>query len=126
MIDRESIRKENQCAEKLEAQGYALQGRDSEGYVCVIKDNYFNIWKEDGKMKEYEPIKNDDTVIAHHEDGSISKHKYGILKNDYMHKRISSPITMVYLPRTNKNYFITYNPTKGFRYEVLSWHQSKN
>ena len=39
MIDRESIRKENECAEKLEVQGYVLQGRDSEGYVCVIKDN---------------------------------------------------------------------------------------
>ncbi len=71
-------------------------------------------------MKLYEPIKNNDVVIAHHEDGSISKHKFSALKNDFMHKRILSPITKVYLPRTNKNFYVTYKPTKGFRYEALS------
>ena len=69
-------------------------------------------------MKNYEPIKNDDTVVAHHVDGTTSKHKWGSLKNDFMHKRITSPISMIYLPRTNKNYFVTYKPTQGFKYEV--------
>lgn len=69
-------------------------------------------------MSKYEPIKNDDVVIAHHEDNTITKHRFRALKNDFMHKRISSPIKMVYLPRTNKNFYVTYKPTQGFRYEV--------
>ena len=71
-------------------------------------------------MKRYEPINNNDVVIAHHEDKTITRHKYGILKTEFMNKRILSPITMVYLPRTNKNYRVSYKPTKGFRYEALS------
>lgn len=69
-------------------------------------------------MSKYEPIKNDDSVVAHHEDGTISNHKWGTLKNGFMHKRIINPITMVYLPRTNKNFYVTYMPTRGFKYEV--------
>lgn len=71
-------------------------------------------------MPKYEPIKNDERVVAHHEDKTVSFYtKWSYLKNDFIAGKITNPIVRVYSNKTRKNYEVTYHPTKGFKYHEI-------
>jgi hypothetical protein len=65
-------------------------------------------------------IPNDSKVVAHTEDNKTYDWKMGELKQAFLSGSIGYTILFVYFPRKNKNYYVSYNPTKGFRYTELS------
>ena len=65
-------------------------------------------------------LSNDSEVVAHTTDNKIAKWKMGELKKAFLSKKLSYNVVFVYFPRKNKNYYISYHPTKGFKYKELS------
>lgn len=63
-------------------------------------------------------IKNDELVTAHYKNGTLANHRWGALKNDFIH-HVVSPIDKIYSHKANKFFFVRYSPTKGFKYEVI-------
>ena len=72
-------------------------------------------------MKREDPIKNEDVVMAHSKGREPKKFKFGELKKLFLTKKIDYIIDKLYLPRKNKYYVVWYSPTKGFKFELVSW-----
>jgi hypothetical protein len=71
-------------------------------------------------MKREDLIKNDERVVAHHQDKTASFYtKWSYLKNDFIAGKITNPIVRVYSHKTRKSYEVTYQPTKGFKYREI-------
>lgn len=64
-----------------------------------------------------ELIDNKDTVVAHTSDNNIHTWKMGALKEAFISKKLPYVVTFLYHIKSNTNYFVTYAPTRGFRYE---------
>ncbi len=71
-------------------------------------------------MKSTEPIKNDELVVAITASGQKLNYRFGNLKQDFQAKRIKEKIKKIYVPRTNKNYFIVLKPTQGCIFKKIN------
>lgn len=71
-------------------------------------------------------LSNDSQVVAHTADNKIIKYKMGDLKRDFLSNKLPSKVIFVYFPKKNKNYYISYHATKGFKYKELSQSEINN
>lgn len=66
------------------------------------------------------PIQNCDKVIATIANSNETiTYTFRNLKTLFIAKKLTVTISSLYLPRTNTHWFVTYNPTKGFKYKRL-------
>lgn len=76
--------------------------------------------------KRKDPINNNDIVVAHTLDGKIFNWKLGNLKKAYISNNVPYEIVFLYFPKKNKNYYVSYNPTKGFKYTEVTYEEIKS
>ena len=71
-------------------------------------------------------LSNDSQVVAHTTNNQIIKWKMGDLKRAFLSNKLPHKVVFVYYPKKNKNYYISYHPTKGFKYKELSQSELDN
>jgi len=74
-------------------------------------------------IKKSKLIRNDDHIVAHHvtkRSTELQNYKFGQLKQLFIAGKIKYPISKIYVPRLNKNFHVTYAPTRGFTIKLWS------
>ena len=68
-----------------------------------------------------DPIANNEKVLAHTKEGNVIPWNMGELKQAFLSKKL--PYQVLFLSFRNKQYYVSYNPTKGFTFQELNEEQ---